>query len=106
MLELAVEEAVDDEEPVRGRKPFERPLVGGQQLRRRGDVVLVGQPLPGPLESGVREGGPQPRGMAGELVGTLERLVGERILVVDPRIAELGERVGILARTRPPPSRR
>jgi hypothetical protein len=57
--------------------------VGAQQLARRGDVAPVGQPLAGALDARVGEGRPQPRGVVGQRVRTLERLAAERVFVVD-----------------------
>src|SRR5919198_241788 len=60
VAQLAVEDDVDDEEAVRGAVAADRVAVGAEQLRRRGDVAPVGQPLPGALQPCVGEGAPQP----------------------------------------------
>jgi drug/metabolite transporter (DMT)-like permease len=60
VAQLAVEDAVDDEEAVRGGVAADRVAVGPQQLHRRGDVAPVGQALPDALQARVGEGAPQP----------------------------------------------
>jgi drug/metabolite transporter (DMT)-like permease len=60
VAQLAVEDAVDDEEAVGGGVAADRVAMGPEQLHRRGDVAPVGQPLPGALQAGVGEGAPEP----------------------------------------------
>src|SRR5205823_1796302 len=67
------------------------------QLARGGHEPLVGQPLTGPLDARVGERRPQASGMAEELVEPLERLGGQRVLVVDLARADGGEGRLVLA---------
>ena len=48
----------------------------------------VGQPVAGPLHPGVRERRPQPGGVVLDQIEALERLGGERVLVVDSAVAD------------------
>jgi terminal-alkyne amino-acid exporter len=60
VAQLAVEDGVNDEEAMGRGVAADRVAVGPQELRRRGDVAPVGQPLPGALQARVGEGAPQP----------------------------------------------
>jgi hypothetical protein len=52
---LAVEDCVDDHEPVRRRQPVELLPMGPEQLARGRDELAVGQSLAGPLHARVGE---------------------------------------------------
>src|ERR1700722_13968574 len=104
VLELAVEDAVNDDEAIRRREAFELGTMGAEQLAGRGHAGAVGESLAGLLQARVGGAGPEPRGVAGERVDSLEWLVRERVLVVDRARAQRAERVRVLARPRGLPS--
>ena len=68
--------------------PAELAAVGAEHLDRRGDEAPVAEPLAGALDARVGERLPQPRGVVGELVGAVQRLAAQRVLVVDVRRAD------------------
>ena len=104
VAQLGEEHDVDDDEPVRGAEPLERPPVGAEQLRRRGGVRPVAQPRTRRLQPHVRERRPQSRGAARDRVGALQRLGEQRVLVVDIVVAERREGRRVAPRPGPLPA--
>src|SRR5918912_1553823 len=68
VTELAVEDAVNDDEAVGRREPLERGLVRRQQLAGGRDEPVVCEPLAGSLDPRVRESRPQSFGVAAQLL--------------------------------------
>ncbi|HEY1275693.1 MAG TPA: hypothetical protein VGF25_12305, partial [Thermoleophilaceae bacterium] len=96
--QLAVEDDVDDDEPVRGAVAADRVAVRAERLRGRDGVAPVGQALPGALQARVGERAPELLRVCADLGRAVERLGRQRILVADVRPAERRERVGMATR--------
>ena len=89
-----------DHEPAGRGKAADLLAVGRQQLDRGRDEAPVGLRRGRLLDARVREAVPEPRDVVGELVGPVERLAAERILVVQVGRADLRERGPIAAAER------
>jgi len=87
--QLAVEDAVHDDESAGGRQAVERLTMRPQQLARGGEEASVGEPRAGAFQARVGKARPQSCRVGRELVQARQRLVGERILVLDARRADL-----------------
>jgi hypothetical protein len=79
---------VQRQEAARRADAAERLAVGAEQLARRARVLPAGQPLARRVHARVREGGPQPLGVGGQPARAVQRLLRERVLVLEAGRAE------------------